>query len=178
MPYEPPSDLPDIVISSRDTARALLRRNFSTFRHVVSISDKTDEPPREVTKYPGRRLILNFDDVTHEDEDLTPPTKEDVRQIVEFAQKMNPLEMVLVHCNAGISRSSAAALTLLASKLDPSPENAKRALEVLLQIKEAIHPNWLMVDFADELLGYGGALSGARREAFGEGTSLLWLPVK
>lgn len=178
MPYQAPEDLPDIVIASRDLASNLLRRSFVAFRHVISINDGDDHPPRVVQNRPGRNLILRFHDITHEDEDLVPPCGNDVAKIISFADGIQPQETVLVHCNAGISRSSAAALTVIASMLEPTKKNAERAVEELLRVKEAIRPNWLMVKFADEQLSYKGTLLGAYREAFGAGTNLLWLPVK
>lgn len=42
-----------------------------------------------------------------------PPTKDHMRQIIEFADKVRPeVDLLVVHCDAGVSRSSAVAMAL------------------------------------------------------------------
>lgn len=168
-------EFPDVQILSRDLMRGVLRRaRPSQIHHVVSISDPGDGPPQEVRDHPGRTLVLLFHDIPEPDEDLTVPTRRDVEAIVKFAQAMGPGENVMCHCNAGISRSSAAALTILASKLGNSRQAAMDAVEAVLAIKKIIHPNRRMVAYADEILGFDGALVEAHASTFLNGG--LFLP--
>lgn len=171
------SELPNIQILSRDLMRGVLRRALpSHIHHIVSISDPDDGPPQEVRDREGSSLILTFHDTSNSnDEDLLAPTRDDVLKIVSFAEKVSAGENVLCHCNAGISRSSAAALTILAAKLDPSAENAEFAVSELMRIKSLIHPNKLMVSFADDVLGYEGSLIAAHASTFGGG-DLFFVP--
>jgi len=167
--------LPDVDIVNRPTARELLRRAMSDVPHVVSISDPEDGPPSEVENHPGRTLMLTFHDISTPRSRHVLPTRRDVLEIVKFAEAIGPGEYVMCHCNAGISRSSAAALTILASKLEPSPRSAQQAVTEVMRVKSIIHPNKLMVAFADEILGYGGALLGAHASTF-EGGGGFWVP--
>jgi predicted protein tyrosine phosphatase len=168
-------ELPNVQILSRDLMKGVLRSAIpSRVHHVVSISDPADGPPEEVRDHPGRALVLLFHDIPEPDEDLTVPTRKDVKAIVKFAEAIGPGENVLCHCNAGISRSSAAALTILASKLGNSRQAAMDAVQHLLAIKTIIHPNRLMVQYADEILGFDGALVEAHASTFLSGG--LFLP--
>jgi hypothetical protein len=56
----------------------------------------------------------------------------------------------------------------LATKLKPSPTSAASALRQLTHVKDRklICPNALIIDYADQLLGYQGALFGAYELAF------------
>jgi len=168
-------DLPDVDIVNRPTARELLRRAMSDVPHVVSISDPEDGPPPEVENHPRRTLMLVFHDISTPRLNRVMPTRNDVVKIVNFAEAMGPREYVLCHCNAGISRSSAAALIIFASKLEPSPRSAQQAVTEVMRVKSIIHPNKLMVAFADDVLGYDGALVGAHAATF-EGGGGFWVP--
>jgi predicted protein tyrosine phosphatase len=94
------------------------------------------------------------------------PTLEDVKSIVRFARGIKQGERTLVHCAAGISRSSAAALAILASKVPPTRSGAEEAHKALIDAKAAIRPNRTMVAFTDEVLGFGGKLLEVRDEIF------------
>lgn len=168
-------DLPDIDILSRQHARDLLRHVSSKVEHLVSISDPKDGPPREVESHHGRKLVLVFDDYSDPASGIVLPSQNDVERVVEFSKGIRPGEYVLCHCNAGISRSSAAALAIIAARMNPSAENAMTAVAELVRIKNMVHPNKRMVSFADEILGYGGDLRRAHASTF-QGGGLFWAP--
>jgi predicted protein tyrosine phosphatase len=147
---------PTITISSYDNARLLLRDSPNLFTHVVSINDPENDPPPELESHGGRHLILSFHDRLSPG--YQPPTRRDVTRILQFARSMDSKHHVLVHCMAGISQSSAAALAILASNLDPSPRNALLAVRQVREIKLSIFPHRIIVSLADELLEYRGAL--------------------
>ena len=172
--------LPAIDIVNRKTARELLRQAAlhgptKHVPHLISISDPEDGPPREVTEHTGRTLILRFDDHSVPHSGAVLPTRQDVYEIVKFGAKVNAGEYLMCHCNAGISRSSAAALAVIASKFTPNGQNAILAVSEVMRIKSIIHPNKLMVSFADDILGYEGALVAAHASTF-EGAALFFVP--
>jgi len=170
---------PSITIASYDLAEGLLgSRVGSQFTHVVSINDPDRAPPGPLLHHEGAHLVLSFHDISDPDPRLVgmaAPKSQDVECIIEFAAGIHEGSEVLCHCAAGISRSSAAALTILASKLEPSSISAMKAVQEVLRIKDMIHPNGLMVGFADRLLGYKGRLVDAYSATF-KGGSLLWMP--
>lgn len=84
---------------------------------------------------------------------------------------------MLAHCVGGISRSSAAALIIMASRLDASAESAERVMDELVKIKWSVVPNELMVWLADtEVLGWSGMLHAAYRRRFKAGTAPRAVP--
>jgi predicted protein tyrosine phosphatase len=111
---------------------------------------------------------LYFDDVPADYPQLRAPQKQDVQEILDFAEKIPSSSEVLIHCRAGISRSSAAALALYASRLPPSVESAEEAVRLLKETKYDIRPNALMVAYTDSLLGYNRALLDAHHYAWPE----------
>jgi len=173
-------ELPDIDIVNRKSAQMLLRRAAlhgpkKQVPHLISISDPEDGPPQEVLNHPGRTIALMFHDQSSPRTGVVLPTRRDVYEIVKFAEVIKPGEYVMCHCNAGISRSSAAALTIIASKLEPSAQSAMDAVTEVMRIKSIIHPNKLMVSFADDILGYDGNLMRAHASTF-QGGGLFWNP--
>jgi predicted protein tyrosine phosphatase len=66
---------------------------------------------------------------------------------------------LLIHCHAGISRSTAATTMILAQALPRESEDA--IVERLLRIRPQAWPNVLMIAVADELLGRSGRLIAA-----------------
>ena len=74
------------------------------------------------------------------------------------------LRHLLVHCHAGISRSTAAMATLLARHTPLGEEEGIFAR--IREIRPIAWPNSRMVDFADDILGRGGRLSAALREHY------------
>jgi len=116
--------------------------------YLVSIGEPREELPAGYENV-ARRLRLHFADTVAGE---LSPTKEDVERIVELAETMRSSSgRILVHCAAGISRSSAAALIMHAVWLGPGRE--RDALERVLRQRPLARPNRRMVELADELLG-------------------------
>jgi predicted protein tyrosine phosphatase len=82
-----------------------------------------------------------------------------VEQIVAFAADVDG--PTLIHCAAGISRSTAAGLILLALRTGPGRE--EQAYEHLFRVRPRAVPNRRMVWMADHLLGRNGALVSLHR---------------
>lgn len=169
--------LPNITISSYEHACGLLTSIGEQFTHIISINNPGEVPPPPLQHHLGRHLILYFHDITDPPSPggFVPPSTEDVRKILAFAKRIKEQDEVLVHCAAGISRSSAAALAIIASKLEPKRANGARAIREVLAIKKFIHPNHNMVVDTDKLLGYDGGLVDAYALVW-KGSDLIWMP--
>lgn len=70
-----------------------------------------------------------------------------------------PGEYLLIHCAAGISRSTAAAFAILCKAMGPGRE--REALLEIRRIRNIAYPNRLMVAYADILLERDGAMLAA-----------------
>jgi predicted protein tyrosine phosphatase len=163
------SSIPRLHIASYQLAEGLLSSPVAArITHVVSINDPETGPPRDLEGHPGQHLVLHFHDVPAPGHGWTVPSREHVQKILQFADQLDERHEVLVHCAAGISRSSAAALAIIASKLEPSPRSGLEAVRRVMNVKKSIYPNTLMVEFTDGILGYRGTLMSAHRSTFGE----------
>jgi len=173
--------LPDITIAGRKEATELLSSSVSwSFTHVISINDPDQDPPGTLKKHKRKQLCLFFHDVIDPPQlvrgtGLVAPSRTDVDKIVEFASDIRAGHHLLVHCGHGISRSSAAALVVVASKLERGPAGAVGAVKAVMRAKPTIKPNPNMVADADAVLGYGGSLVDACHSAF-QGGELSWVP--
>src|SRR5689334_13001998 len=140
--------------------------------HVLSILDPDHPDPEAFEAYdPHRRTILRFHDIINPIPGMILPTSQDVESILRFGDDvMEEREghaegHLLVHCHMGVSRSTAAMLTLMA-QADPD-ESEDALFERLAAIRPQAWPNSLMVDFADDLLTRNGRLTEALRRHYG-----------
>ena len=100
------------------------------------------------------KVRLLFGDTLDEE---TGPSESDVKTLVELAQRLRSSSgKVLIHCEAGISRSSAAALIFHACRLGPGREY--QAMTNVLKQRPFAMPNRRMVEIADRLLKRDGRL--------------------
>jgi predicted protein tyrosine phosphatase len=100
-------------------------------------------------------LVLRFEDLDYGPAGVTLPTREHARLVLEFGRKHVDAKL-LVHCVAGVGRSPAAALLVLADRYGPGRE--ADALDELLRLRPEAVPNLALTAAADAELGRGGAL--------------------
>lgn len=140
--------------------------------HVLSLLDPNWPELTSFASYGQHsRTTLRFHDVIDPGPGLTLPTKDHVAEILAFGDalaaeaKADKERHLLVHCHMGISRSSAAMLSLMAQMDRQQPEDGLFAR--LREIRPQAWPNSLMVGYADELLGREGRLVSALRRHYG-----------
>ncbi len=155
----------ELSIFSRDIA-AMALRGPNPYTHVISISDWQIMEPVEgfSNVHEERRLFLAFDDISTNPErakfhGYVPPSNRLVQPLIAFARKLPDDGHLLVHCEAGISRSTAAAFIVRA--IQRGPGNEDKALLDVIAVRKQARPNLLMVAIADEELGRDGALMAA-----------------
>ena len=127
--------------------------------HVLSILDPAAPSPEAFGAYgEHERLELRFDDVIEETADKLAPGAGDVVRILAFGRSLaaEPAAHLLVHCHAGISRSTAAMTLILAQALPAQP--AAAILELVHGIREKAWPNLRIIEIGDAMLGRDGAL--------------------
>jgi predicted protein tyrosine phosphatase len=113
-----------------------------------------------------RHLRLGLNDVSEVWASDVPPGVHHVASLIEFGRGWDAKSPMLVHCWAGISRSTAAAFILLCDRHGPGSERV--IANALRHRAPHAYPNSLMVRFADEALGRQGRLIEAAN-AIGRG---------
>ena len=130
--------------------------------HVLSILDPDMlEPPAFAAFAPHRRLALRFHDIIEPRPNSLAPQKADVERVLAFGRELieeSPAHL-LIHCHAGVSRSTASAALILAQARPERP--AREALEAVSQIRPRAWPNLRILEFGDELLGRNGEIVAA-----------------
>jgi predicted protein tyrosine phosphatase len=140
-----------------------------------------ESPHPELGFDAGRHLRLTFHDIIDEAEGFQPPTKDHVAQIIDFVDDWGQSGKLLIHCFAGISRSTASAFTAMCM-LNPQEDESALAQE-LRRHSPVASPNVRMVRFADEILGRRGRMVeavemiGRGADAF-EGVIFNWNVIR
>jgi predicted protein tyrosine phosphatase len=155
------NNLPKIWIASYSEASQLLTSETGdAIAHIISIGEPGSTPPAGYTQVP-HRLRLEFDDIValNEDEpDYVLATSEHIHQVIDFVPIISQEGGdVLIHCQAGISRSAAIALTIYAILLGVGQE--EEALSLVLENRPQAVPNIWIAQLADEALGRNGKLA-------------------
>jgi predicted protein tyrosine phosphatase len=122
------------------------------------------ETPRPIPQ--GNHVRLRIHDITEPLEGCVAPAEEHIAELIDFALAWGGRGPVVVHCWAGISRSTAAAYTALCAINPDAPEELIAAR--LRQASATAYPNRLMIRLADEALGRRGRMVRAI-EAIGRG---------
>jgi predicted protein tyrosine phosphatase len=125
-------------------------------RHLVTLLRLTDRVERPAHIAPENHLVLAIDDITTPVEGYTAPGEEHVRRLIDFVGQWDRTTPMVVHCFAGISRSTAAAYTA-ACALNPRRDEMQIAWEVRRASRTA-QPNVRIVSIADRLLKRNGRM--------------------
>jgi len=104
-----------------------------------------------------------LDDIRSEIKGYVTPNEYHVAQLIEFLRQWTPEEASLVvHCWAGISRSSATAF-IAACMINPDYSEKEIANEIAAASPTA-YPNTLIVSYADKILQRKGRMTNAAEE--------------
>jgi predicted protein tyrosine phosphatase len=143
-----------IEVVSRLEAGAILSspHRCAEITYLVSIGELCDPLPDGYENVQRKWRLLVADVVTEDG-----ATEADVRRIIELAENLqSETGIVLIHCEAGVSRSTAAALIMHACWLGQGRE--QEAMERVLAQRPFAVPNRRMVELADRLLALDGRL--------------------
>ncbi len=127
--------------------------------HMITLLSPGSLPPPPEGLAPDRLLRLEVNDIDEEIEGLKAPCAATVGQIIDFAHAWDGGAPLLVHCWAGISRSTAAAF-VVACVRNPHADEAAIA-QALRRASPTAQPNRRIVALADEALGREGRMVAA-----------------
>lgn len=113
-------------------------------------------------------LRLTFNDINADTAGLISPQAADAERLVEFIQNWNRAAPLLIHCWAGISRSTASAFAALCV-LRPQEDEMQLAQELRVASPSAT-PNQMITHQVDQVLGRDGRMLKAV-ESIGRGAN-------
>src|ERR1700748_2360988 len=138
--------------------------------HVLTVMGKVEQVQRPVSILEANHLKVSMDDITEPMEGYTPPSEIHVDQVLNFVRGWDRKAPLVIHCYAGVSRSTASAFAA-ACMLNPHRDE----MEIAKKIRAAspiASPNRLMVSLADKALGREGRMVRAL-DAMGPGNLLI-----
>jgi predicted protein tyrosine phosphatase len=135
-------------------------------RHIVTLLKDTDLVQRPAGILPDNHLILGMDDIREPLEGYIAPCDEHVAMLLAFVRRWDRAKPLVVHCYAGISRSTAGAF-VTACALNPG-RNELAIAQALREASPSAMPNLRLVTLADRALGRSGRMVAAI-EAIGSG---------
>ncbi len=107
----------------------------------------------------GNHLKLTMHDIAMPVDGMQPPGGKQIEELIAFVGDWDRQKPMLVHCWAGISRSTASAY-IAQCILNPQKSETTLAGE-LRQLSAIATPNRLIIAHADAILGRGGRMSAA-----------------
>lgn len=136
-----------------ETVRASGARSLVTLiNHGTPVSRPTEIAPE-------RHLLVAVSDIVVEMDGHILPGETHVRALLDFVRGWDRADPLLIHCWAGVSRSTAAAF-IAACALSPHRDEGEIAAAIRRRSPTAT-PNPRLVAIADEMLRRKGRMAGA-----------------
>ena len=130
--------------------------------HVLTVMANIDQVQRPASVLEANHLKVSMDDITQEMDGFLAPSQEHIERVLNFVRNWDRSAPLVVHCYAGISRSTASAFAA-ACMLNPH----RNEIEIARQIRARspiASPNRLIVTLADKALGRDGRMLRALDE--------------
>jgi predicted protein tyrosine phosphatase len=124
--------------------------------HVLTVMGNVDQVQRPVSVLPANHLKVSMDDIIEPMEGYVTPCEAHVEQVLNFVRSWDRSAPMVIHCYAGVSRSTASAFAA-ACLLNPHRDE----MEIARKIRAAspiASPNRLIVSLADKALGREGRM--------------------
>jgi predicted protein tyrosine phosphatase len=149
--------VPKIIVSSLAKLHDTVREHGA--RRILTLINAATPVPRPDEVRAEDHLFLGFNDITEPTEGMVAPSEAHVHEIIRWAREWDRVHPMVVHCYAGISRSTAAAY-ISALTLNPDLEELKLAKELRRRAPTAT-PNIRLITFADDILKRNGRMVDA-----------------
>lgn len=153
--------LPDITVCGQiDFSRVAFdcNKSDSHFDKILSIWDK-DKNYEDYTQQKFSHSDIEF---IYFDDDLKSATASDIEKCLEWGRNLALDSKVLIHCHAGISRSTAITLGVLYGIY----EDIDSCIQELVRIRPQAQPNLHITELIDRSLQLKGDLLRAVKSTF------------
>jgi predicted protein tyrosine phosphatase len=130
--------------------------------HLVTLINGDTAIPTPPSIGPDRHLRLAMNDICEPQPGLVLPCGNHVADLIRFARDWDQQAPLLIHCWAGISRSTAAAFIALCALNRAGSEH--ELAWALRRASPTAYPNRLLVALADEALARDGRMIAAVEE--------------
>ena len=137
--------------------------------HILSLISPSADPTGFECLAP-HHLELRFNDITEPRDGLIAPTADHIRAILDFARDSAGKGPLLIHCWAGVSRSTAAAFIVACDRYKSSTSELATRLRTAAPY---CTPNKRMIAIADDVLGAQGEIIRPIA-AIGRGHDTTW----
>ena len=138
--------------------------------HILTVMANVAQVQRPKSVLPANHLRVQMDDITEAMDGFVAPSDSHIEQVLNFVRGWDRSAPLVVHCYAGISRSTASAFAAVCA-LNPHRDE----ISIARQIRAAspiASPNRLIVSLADKALGREGRMLRALDE-IGPGNMLI-----
>ena len=135
-------------------------------RRVVTLMKDVELVRRPPAIEDAHHLLLRMDDISMPLDGYTVPAEEHIAELLAFVRDWDRAAPLVIHCYAGVSRSTAGAF-VSACALNPRRAEADIACDIR-RLSPTATPNIRIVALADHMLGRGGRMVAAI-EAIGRG---------
>ena len=153
-----------IIVCALDNMENIV--NEVSASHLVSLINHQMMPDTPSLLEQENHLKLPMNDIEGPVTGSVSPSLRHIEKLVSFIRKWDQTQPMVIHCWAGISRSTAAAFISLCVLNPDLPEPA--IARHLRQISPTATPNKLLISCADQHLGRSGRMMSAI-EAIGRG---------
>jgi predicted protein tyrosine phosphatase len=163
-----PDESPMIHVCSLARLHATVEETGA--RHIVTFIRESHLVQRPKLVAFDNHLLLAVDDISLPHEGYTVPAAEHVEALIRFVRSWDRAAPLVIHCFAGISRSTAGAFVTVCA-LNPGRDEVEIA-RALRTASPTATPNARIVEIGDQILGRGGRMRAAV-EAIGRGAEAL-----
>ena len=138
--------------------------------HILTVMANVDQVQRPASVLEANHLRVQVDDITEQMDGFVAPSEAHIEKVLNFVRSWDRGAPMVVHCYAGISRSTASAFAA-ACALNPHREEIAIARQIRAASPIAA-PNRLIVSLADKVLGREGRMLRALDE-MGPGSMMV-----
>ena len=153
------------------------QENLFGYHRIISITDPDQIKPDLGHLNAKEILQLSFHDVLGAGDNSIAFNDDHFLKIIDFHKNIRDDDDVMVHCHAGISRSSAVGIILAIINKPKTPDQITKAFKDVLDLHPVMIPNQRVIAYCDHYLGLNNNLNQILTN-FRQASDPFYLPLK